>query len=98
MPTVIENLAFATEVLKRSQVSNPAREAKSLLMLAINKDMAFLIAHGDYELSSKEQERFDDFLKRRANREPIQYIRGTQEFYGLEFTISPAVLIPRPET
>jgi release factor glutamine methyltransferase len=98
MATIIENLNLAVEVLKKSKVADPIKEAKSLLMLVIKKDLAFLIAHKDYKLSEKEQEDFNVFLKRRASREPIQYIRGSQEFYGLNFMVSPGVFIPRPET
>jgi release factor glutamine methyltransferase len=98
MATIIENLNLAIEVLKKSKVADPIKEAKSLLMLVIKKDLAFLIAHKDYKLSEKEQEDFNVFLKRRASREPIQYIRGSQEFYGLNFMVSPGVFIPRPET
>jgi release factor glutamine methyltransferase len=98
MPTIAENLALAVEVLRKAQVFDPVKEAKSLLMLATKRNMAFLIAHKEYELSDEEQTVFVDFLRRRASREPIQYIRGSQEFYGLEFTISPGVFIPRTET
>ncbi len=98
MPTIAENLALAVEVLRKAQVFDPVKEAKSLLMLATKRNMAFLIAHKEYELSDEEQAVFVDFLRRRASREPIQYIRGSQEFYGLEFTVLPGVFIPRPET
>jgi release factor glutamine methyltransferase len=69
-----------------------------LLTLATRQDKTFLIAHPEYELSAEEEARLQSFLARRARHEPFQYISGKQEFYGLDFTLTPDVLIPRPET
>ncbi len=98
MLNISKILKNATEILHKSGVGQPRREANSLLAFALQKDRTFMIAHDDYELSSAENNRFQDFLQRRANREPLQYITGKQEFYGLDFEVSPDVLIPRPET
>ncbi len=98
MPNITETLKNATEILQQSGIAEPRREANSLLIFALKKDQTFLIAHNDYELSGDEQVKFQSFLQRRASREPLQYIRGEQEFYGLDFMLTPDVLIPRPET
>ena len=98
MPNIAENLKKASRILDESGISESRREAASLLALALKKDKIFLTAHDDYLLSDEEEKLFEDFLQRRANREPLQYIRGTQEFFGLDFTVTPDVLIPRPET
>lgn len=98
MPNIAETLNIATKILHESGIEQPRRESNSLLAFALQKDRNFLIAHSEYELSSEENERFQSFLKRRAKREPFQYIVGKQEFYGLDFVVSPAVLIPRAET
>ena len=95
---ISEILKEATEVLQASGIIEPRREANSLLAFALEKDRTFLIAHSKYELSDDENSYFNKLLKRRANREPFQYIVGKQEFYGLDFLVSPDVLIPRPET
>ncbi|MCY7377351.1 MAG: peptide chain release factor N(5)-glutamine methyltransferase [Pyrinomonadaceae bacterium] len=95
---ISEILKSATEVLRESGVAEPRREAFSLLTLSLRKSQIFLIAHSEYELSGEEATHFQDFLKRRARREPFQYITGRQEFYGLDFIVSKDVLIPRPET
>jgi release factor glutamine methyltransferase len=86
------------EILEVQNVPEPLREASLLICLAIKKDKAFLIAHPEYELRDDERSLLQDFANRRANREPYQYIAGHQEFYGLEFEVTPDVLIPRPET
>lgn len=98
MPNVSATLKTATEILRQNGIAAPRREANSLLALALQKDRSFFIAHSEYELTSEEERRFYDFLQRRARHEPFQYIRGKQEFYGLDFTLTPDVLIPRPET
>ena len=72
--------------------------AELLLMFTLNCDRAYLFAHPERELTSEEQSRYDETLLRRAHGVPAQYITGHQEFWGLDFIVSPAVLIPRPET
>lgn len=98
MPDVSEILRKATEILQSSGISEPRRQANSLLAFTLQKDKTFLIAHPEYRLSGEEETRFESFLQRRAIREPFQHITGRQEFYGLDFTVTKDVLIPRPET
>lgn len=98
MPSIFEILTKATEILREKEITEPRREASSLLAFTLQKDKTFLIAHSEYELSDKEESHFQKVLKRRANREPFQYIVGKQEFYGLDFLVTKDVLIPRPET
>ncbi|MDQ6788905.1 MAG: peptide chain release factor N(5)-glutamine methyltransferase [Acidobacteriota bacterium] len=98
MPNVAEKLKSATEILLESGVAAPRREAASILAFALQKDKTFLVAHSEYELSEEEEKRFQNFLNRRAGREPFQYITQRQEFFGLDFLVTPDVLIPRPET
>lgn len=91
-------LEFAFRKLDESGIPDARLEAASLLAFAIGRDRTFLIAHPEYELLENEEQRFAGFVARRANREPYHYITGTREFYGLDFEVSPDVLIPRPET
>ena len=98
MSNISEILKFATDILRKNGIDEPRREANSLLVFTIKKDKTFLIAHPEYELNSAQEDYFRQLLNRRAGREPFQYITGKQEFYGLDFVVSPDVLIPRPET
>lgn len=98
MPNIAEELQEATKILQNSGIAEPRREAASILAFALKKDKTFLIAHPEYEPTEKEEILFQDFLNRRAAHEPFQYIVGRQEFYGLDFLVTPDVLIPRPET
>ncbi len=78
--------------------SEPRRDAELLLLHIVQRDRAFLLTHPDSALSADQVEQYDEWLRRRAAHEPIQYILGEQEFYGLTFVVTPDVLIPRPET
>jgi release factor glutamine methyltransferase len=98
VPNITEILKEATEILHNNGIAEPRREANSLLAFALQKDRTFLITNNNYELSDAETEDFQAVLQRRARREPFQYITGRQEFYGLDFAVTPDVLIPRPET
>lgn len=91
-------LKEACQVLSDAGITEPRRDAGSLLAHALKRDPAFLIAHPEYRLSPEEKQQYTEAVRRRVKHEPIQYIAGKQEFYGLEFKVSPNVLIPRPET
>ncbi len=73
-------------------------EAVLLLCHAANLSREELFLRPDVPLTGGESERFGATIARRARREPLAYITGAREFYGLTFTVTPAVLIPRPET
>jgi release factor glutamine methyltransferase len=77
---------------------NPRRYAELLLGHLLGCDRAGLAAHPERLLSPSEADQFESFIQRRLASEPLQYITGVQEFFGLPFEVSPAVLIPRPET
>jgi len=98
LPSIFEHLNNAAKILQTSGIEQPRREVASLLAFALQRDKTFLIAHPEYKLSNVEEKRFQRFLQRRASREPFQYITGKQEFYRLDFLVTPDVLIPRPET
>jgi len=72
--------------------------AELLIMFTLDCDRAYLYAHPERALTPDEMHRYDEALARRATGVPAQYITGHQEFWGLDLIVSPAVLIPRPET
>jgi release factor glutamine methyltransferase len=74
------------------------REARLLLAQATGFSVASVLAHPERELPADAAAKFLDYAARRARGEPIAYILGTKEFYGLPLAVNPAVLIPRPET
>ena len=75
-----------------------SRDSALLLCRSLGKDRAWLLAHPDVTLTEPQLIHFNELLARRAKHEPMQYILGEQEFYGLSFLVTPEVLIPRPET
>jgi release factor glutamine methyltransferase len=77
---------------------NPRRDAELLLAHVLRCDLVALLAHPERPLSASEAIQYESVLMRRLRSEPMQYITGQQEFYGLAFEVSPDVLIPRPET
>ena len=75
-----------------------AREARLLLAAATGFSQASVIAYPERALPGEAESRFRGFVERRSRGEPVAYILGRKEFYGLELAVNPAVLIPRPET
>lgn len=74
------------------------RDAELLLLYVMERDRAFLLAHPHEILAAEGAARYSGLIERRVSGEPIQYITGKQEFYGLPFHVTQDVLIPRPET
>jgi release factor glutamine methyltransferase len=80
---------------------HPARarqDAEALLLHVLGKNKAWLLAHFDEQLTAAKAGQYNELIERRYRGEPIQYITGEAEFYGLPFRVTPDVLIPRPET
>ena len=93
-----EALQAAIARLTAEHVPSPRLNAETLLMFTLNCDRAHLYAHPERELTREEQSRYEEALTQRSKGLPAQYITGHQEFWGLDLIVSPAVLIPRPET
>jgi release factor glutamine methyltransferase len=93
-----ESLTQAIARLTSEQVPSPRLNAELLLMFTLGCDRAYLYAHPERELTSEELAGYDVALTERARGVPAQYITGHQEFWGMDLVVSPAVLIPRPET
>ncbi len=84
--------------LTNEHVPSPRMNAELLLMFTLGCDRAYLYAHPERDLTADETVRYDAALAERARGVPAQYITGHQEFWGMDFIVSPSVLIPRPET
>jgi release factor glutamine methyltransferase len=91
-------LTAAVDRLDAAEIGSPRLNAETLLMFVLGVNRAYLYAHPELELNPEEQSRYDEVIAQRATGMPSQYITGHQEFWGLDFVVSPAVLIPRPET
>ncbi len=91
-------LSAAIDRLTAARVGSPRLNAESLLMFTLGCDRAYLYAHPERELTGAEIARYENALAERTRGVPSQYITGRQEFWGMDFIVSPVVLIPRPET
>ena len=98
MQTVGGIRAWAMEELKRASIDSPALTADLLLGFVLGWDRVRLLSHAEQELDDASWDCLRRLIHRRANGEPLQYLTGQQEFFGLTFKVTPAVLIPRPET
>lgn len=96
--TFAQAIQQAETKLKQAGVPDARLDAELLLCRAAQKDRAWLLAHFRDEIDTEVLAVFDRDVERRSRREPLQYITGAQEFRGLAFRVTPAVLIPRPET
>ncbi|MGB2677908.1 MAG: peptide chain release factor N(5)-glutamine methyltransferase [Candidatus Acidiferrum sp.] len=84
--------------LREANVPSFTLAAELLLLHVANRDRAWLYAHPEEILSAETTTQYFALVQRRANGEPTQHLTGKQEFWGLEFEVTPDVLIPRPET
>lgn len=84
--------------LREAGVAEPRREAGSLLAHVLGRDRSFIVAHADDLLTDEQGKALHSLFERRAGGEPLQYLTTHQEFFKLDFEVTPDVLIPRPET
>jgi len=93
-----EALNSAISALTAAQAGSPRLNAETLLMFTLGCDRAHIFAHPERELTPQEKINYQEAIAQRALGIPAQYITGHQEFWGMDLIVSPAVLIPRPET
>ena len=96
--TVGKLLVNAQQMLEGAGIANPVQEARWLLAYALEMKHHELASRTEQSVTEEELARVLSLVRRRESREPLQYILGTQEFCGLDFSVTPSVLIPRPET
>jgi release factor glutamine methyltransferase len=95
---IYEAIDLASEALEGSGVPGARLDAERLLASELGKDRSYLLAHFQDSVPEPSAERFFARITERRRGKPLQYLLGWQEFHGLEFEVTPAVLIPRPET
>lgn len=96
--TIREAYREASSLLSKGGVEEAARHAEMLIQEILGWDRTQFLLRSDEPFPEDQTSRLEAMLARRLNGEPLQYIIGEQEFYGLPFRVNPAVLIPRPET
>jgi len=96
--TVLKVLTWTREFLAQKGVENARLESEWMLCAVLDLDRMGLYLNFDKPLTPKELADYRGMIARRGRREPIQYILGSQEFMGLDFAVTPAVLIPRRDT
>ncbi len=96
--TILKVLQWTTGYFGSKGIEQPRADAEVLLAHVMRMRRIDLYLNFDRPLSSEELARFREVVRRRAASEPTQYILGRQEFWSLEFEVTPSVLIPRPET
>lgn len=98
MPSLRATLRQGLQTLLAHQVPSAHLAAELLLMHVLGRDRSYLYTHPEEELPPPDLERYAQLIAERATGKPSQYITGHQEFWGLDFEVTPDVLIPRPET
>ena len=98
MLSVLESIKLSTEYLEKKGIESPRLNAELLLASILNCKRFDLYVMFDQPLKNEEIDKYREWIARRGKFEPLQYITGNVEFYGLNFKVTPAVLIPRPET
>jgi len=98
MPTVLEILDKSTAFLNEKRIESPRLNADLLMAHVLSCKRLDLYLMFDRPLKEDELEKYREFIRRRIKFEPLQYIVGSVDFFGLNISVTPAVLIPRPET
>jgi release factor glutamine methyltransferase len=96
--TIGKILKWTEEYFQKYNIENPRLDAEVLLGYVLNKERIFLYVHFDQPLDSEELAKFKECIKKRAMKMPVAYITGVREFMGLDFKVTEATLIPRPDT
>ncbi len=96
--TVRELLGQAIGDLREAHVQSPALDAQVLLAHVLGRSRTVLLAALNDRVSAASQRKYRELVRRRRHREPVAYLLGIREFWGRAFRVTPAVLIPRPET
>ena len=91
-------LQWTKQYFRDKGVENPRLDADVLLSSLLGKERIYLYVHFDQPMEQEELAAFREMVRRRAARVPVAYITGNREFMGMDFQVSPAVLIPRPDT
>ena len=98
METVASARAWAMEEFRSAGVGLSALSSDLLLGFVAGRDRIYVLSHSEDALPEESWHRFRSLVLRHAKGEPLQYLTGEREFYGLAFQVTPSVLIPRPET
>jgi len=98
MPTISQAIAEGARKLNQSGVDHERQTAGLLLCHTVGIDRTHLLTRSQEEIDDARYDAYIALVERRAAGEPLQYLTGHQEFYGLDFIVTPDVLIPRPET
>ena len=97
-PTIRHLLAAAEKQIHNSQDTNARLESEILLAFLLNKARSYLYTWPEKELTTEQSSQYHQLVERRCAGEPVAYITGSKEFWGLPLTVTPDTLIPRPET
>jgi release factor glutamine methyltransferase len=98
VPTIAKAIAEGAARLRASQIDRERPTAGVLLCHTLGFDRTQLLTRSEEQIAEPDYEAYLRLVERRTSGEPLQYITGHQEFYGLDFIVTPDVLIPRPET
>ncbi len=97
-PSNQQALSKAVQHLTKHNISSAWLEAEILLAWVLKKPRSFVLSHGEHVLTTSQATQYQKAIKQRIKYYPLAYITGHKEFYGLDFLVTPDVLIPRPES
>jgi release factor glutamine methyltransferase len=93
-----QSILYGEQILSQNAIPDPRWNSERLLILAVQQPRSKIYTELERELTQQELKSFEELIHKRAQHYPLAYLEGTQEFFGREFFVNEAVLIPRPET